>query len=76
MRNESPVHVAYLRRVAAAESIVRALADTDPVSGAMCELCEATTRSGSSHIRPNDHDAFCPWRRAREWVAEHPEETT
>lgn len=54
---------------AQALNIALALAEADPVSGRMCELCEATTRGGASTITPADHRPSCPWVQARALAA-------
>ena len=58
-----------------AEQIVRALAAAEPplvpITTADCTLCDAL--GSNEHIRePDGHDADCPWRLAREWVATSP----
>lgn len=58
-----------------AEQIVRALADApNPVEGdfGLCMLCEAEfrRRDYEGQADPEHHSPTCPWRMAREWVAE------
>jgi hypothetical protein len=49
--------------------IVRDLADEEPIAWSddgewhRCALCDA-----SLVTKPGDHEATCPWRRARAWV--------
>lgn len=60
-----------------AEQIVRALAASDPVGfdnqeEPACTLCEAAlwNRMPQPLDDPATHDPNCPWRLAREWVAQ------
>jgi hypothetical protein len=56
----------------AAEVVVRALADADPVAHEgdpaygeyVCQLCNEVM-GGELHY----HEATCPWRLAKEWIA-------
>lgn len=56
-------------------AIVRDLAETEPIAaeevGGMpyCVLCGGEWASLSA--RRVTHEASCPWRRARDWAAEH-----
>jgi hypothetical protein len=61
------------------ERIVRALAAADPgdYDTHECSLCDGRTWDGTREVDDQPpiqelHDAACPWRLAREWVAANP----
>lgn len=68
--------------MATAEEIVRLLAaiedptisDRDYAPSSECGLCDASDGPDYTHRLddPEKHDATCPWRLARAWVAAHP----
>lgn len=64
----------------ATEAIVRALAeadvrDEDQRVGVFCPICRKVEEDPTQVALSCNHVSDCPWRLAREWVAEHPEAT-
>lgn len=70
---------------AEAEAIVRDLAQVDPMHNysvqsdwcawecLFCKGNDGTRENNRSDITLEQHSPSCPWRRAREWVNNHPD---